>query len=506
MATVRLNVAANFIGRVWTTALGFLFIPIYLKFLGIEAYGLVGFFSTLQAVFGLLDLGLSTTINREMARLSALNRREEQRDLLRTLELVYWGVSLTVGLGVILLAPAIATHWVHAEHLSAISITRAIRLMGIVIAMQFPWGFYQGGLMGLERQVFINTAMVITGTLRSVGAFLVVWRLSPTVEAFFAWQVIISIVQTSWLALAIWRAVPGVNAPHFRPAVLRSVWVFAATITANAMIGTVLTQLDKVLLSRLLTLEEFGYYAVAGAAGSIVWLAIIPVNQALFPRFAQLVQKGELPLLATVYHRACQTINVLVVPMSATVAFFSYELIATWTRSTATASHTSLVVKLLITGTTLNGLASLAGQLQAAAGWPQLVMYTNLVSAIVLVPLLMYATSHYGAPGAAAVWVILNSGYLLFMVPIMHRRLLRGELRRWCWYDLLLPAATAIAVVATAHAVAPSDMVGFPALAYAGVSWSVAVLASAAAAPLVRTAAVQLLAGWRAPATAWLRS
>jgi O-antigen/teichoic acid export membrane protein len=503
MATVRLNVVANFVGRIWTTALGFLFIPVYLKCLGIEAYGLVGFFSTLQAVFGLLDLGLSATINREMARLSVGNSRGEQRDLLRTLELVYWGVSLSLGLGVLVLAPAIATRWVHPEHLSAVSVTRAVRLMGIVIAMQFPWGFYQGGLFGLQRQVFLNTAVVITGTLRSAGAALVVWRVSPTVEAFFLWQALVSIVQTSWLALATWRAVPGPTAPRFRPAVLRAVWVFAATVAANALIGTVLTQLDKVLLSRLLTLEEFGYYALAGAAGSIVWLAILPVNQALFPRFVELVQTDDTRLLATVYHRASQTINVLIVPMSATVAFFSYELIAAWTRSATTAAHTSLIVKILIVGTSLNGLASLAGQLQNAAGWPQLVMYTNLAAAVVLVPLLLYATSHYGAPGAAAVWVILNSSYLLVTIPIMHRRILRGELRQWYWNDLLLPAATAIVVIATAHAITPVGLFGLPAVLYAGASWLVALMASALVAPLVRTTVVQIVFGWRTPAAVW---
>ncbi|KOR31756.1 hypothetical protein TI05_11605 [Achromatium sp. WMS3] len=34
------------------------FIPLYIKFLGIESFGLIGFFTTLQSIFALLDLGL----------------------------------------------------------------------------------------------------------------------------------------------------------------------------------------------------------------------------------------------------------------------------------------------------------------------------------------------------------------------------------------------------------------------------------------------------------------
>ena len=91
MSTVKRNIAANFIGRAWSMILAVVFIPLYLKFLGIEAYGLVGFFAALQSIFGIMDFGIGMTLNREMARLSAVEGKEqERRDLLRTLELIYW--------------------------------------------------------------------------------------------------------------------------------------------------------------------------------------------------------------------------------------------------------------------------------------------------------------------------------------------------------------------------------------------------------------------------------
>ncbi len=46
------------------------FVPVYIKLLGIEAYGLIGFFLTLVAILSLLDLGLGTTLNRRLAQLS----------------------------------------------------------------------------------------------------------------------------------------------------------------------------------------------------------------------------------------------------------------------------------------------------------------------------------------------------------------------------------------------------------------------------------------------------
>ena len=51
--------------------------PFYIKLLGIEAYGLVGFYVTLLAALQVLDLGISPTINREMARHSVRPDRTE---------------------------------------------------------------------------------------------------------------------------------------------------------------------------------------------------------------------------------------------------------------------------------------------------------------------------------------------------------------------------------------------------------------------------------------------
>src|SRR6478752_3969519 len=64
------NVAANFVGTLWTALMGPALVSVYVRLMGIEAYGLVGILTTLQAAFTLLDLGLTTATNRELARLS----------------------------------------------------------------------------------------------------------------------------------------------------------------------------------------------------------------------------------------------------------------------------------------------------------------------------------------------------------------------------------------------------------------------------------------------------
>jgi len=97
MPKIRSNIIANYAGSFWTALMSLIFVPLYVHFMGIESYGLVGVFASLLAIFGLLDMGLSATMTREMARLSALpDSAQHARDLTRTLEILYWGVAVCI--------------------------------------------------------------------------------------------------------------------------------------------------------------------------------------------------------------------------------------------------------------------------------------------------------------------------------------------------------------------------------------------------------------------------
>jgi len=67
---VRHNIIANFAGKAWHGIFSLAFVPIYIKIMGVEVYGLLGIFLSLSALVALLDMGLSATLNRELSRLS----------------------------------------------------------------------------------------------------------------------------------------------------------------------------------------------------------------------------------------------------------------------------------------------------------------------------------------------------------------------------------------------------------------------------------------------------
>lgn len=432
--------------------------PLYIHFMGIEAYGLVGVFATLLALFFLLDMGLSGTLCREMARLAVQpDKSQEIRDLVRTLEIPYWLVGLLVAIIVILSSPFIAYHWVNVENLSPKSVQTAIIIMGLVIAFQWPLSFYSGGLTGLQRQVLLNSINVVMATFRGLGTVLILWLVSPTVEAFFLWQIVVSAVHTGLIAFFLWRSLPNAaEKPHFRRQLLLNIWRFAAGITGITILSAILMQLDKVILSRMLTLEMFGYYTLASVVAMTLYRFISPVISATYPRLTNLVALGAKEELTLLYHKSAQLVSVLVLPAAVVVALFSKQILLLWTRNSTTAEHTHLLVSILVMGTAFNGLMNIPYALQLASGWTRLTFFVNLVSVLLLVPLMIMLANWYGAVGAASVWVILNCGYILFAIPIMHRRLLPTEKWRWYREDIGIPLAVSLAVAGVFRLTVPA--------------------------------------------------
>lgn len=482
MSSVKTNILANFVGKGVGAVMGLVFIPIYVRYLGIESYGLVGVFALLSALSGFLDLGVTPTINRELARLSTRpDAAPEARDLVRTLEVIYWGLGLFLGAAVFFAAPPIAHHWVHAKTLPAATVQTSIVLMGATLALQWPFSFYEGGLIGLQRFGMYNAVQTILQIVRAVGAVVVLRFFSPTIGAFFVWQLSIGAVGTVAAAALLWHFMPRGSRPRYSRTAFAGVRRFAAEITLSGSLALALTQMDKLILSRRLGLDDFGYYNLAVVAASGLNYLVYPIATALYPRLSQYFALGDEVSLARAYHAACQLIAVIIAPVALVIAFFPSQVMMIWTRNAVAAQHTSVLVTLLVTAAMLNAFVTIPYVLQLAAGWPRLSLYTNMAMLCVQVPLLFFLTARYGAIGAASALLILNAVYVLGTVNFMYTRLLRGDRWRWYLHDLLLPCAAAAAVVVPMRLLLPplSSAVMLPVLGgIAGLAFCAAAMAA----------------------------
>lgn len=449
MASIKKNIIANLAGRFWGAAIAILLIPQYIKYLGIESYGLVGFYGTLIGSMAVLDLGLSTTLNRELAKYKHENRSiKDIRNLTFSLECIYWLVGVLICLLIIFLSGFISLHWINVEQLSPADVKLSVALMGLVIAFQWPISLYSGGLTGLEKQVLNNSITIIMTTLRAAGVIIILKYFSATVQAFFLWQAVISLLYVVIMRVGLWQAMPHYNEkPVFSKKQIKIIWRFAAGMTGISIITFFLAQIDKIVLSKILPLSQFGYYTLAFTVATSITLIVGPVSTTFFPKLAKLTASGEHEELKRLYHQACKLIATLIFPVCFVLIFFIQDILRIWTNNETTTANTFLMTQILLAGSILNSLMVMPYNLLIASGWTKFTIYQNIIAAIILVPLLFILTNIYGALGAAFVWVIVNAGYIFISQPVMHRKLLKNELWKWYWHDTVLPMLPSLLVV-----------------------------------------------------------
>ena len=432
--SLKKNIIANYLGQGWAALMGLAFIPVYIRYLGMEAWGLVGFMSMLQAWFTLLDMGLTPTLSREMARFQAgAHGAQSIRDLLRSLEVIYGGVAVAVVGLVWFIAPWVAEHWLSASQLSATSVAQAIGIMGLVLAARMVEQIYRGAIQGLQRQIWLNGAQSVLATLRWAGVIGVLAWISPSIKAFFLWQGLVSLLSVVVLARQTYHWLPpGVRPSRFDLAAMVRIRRFAGGMAAATLLALLLTQVDKLLLSKLVSLEDFGYYILAASVAGGLGFLVAPISNAVFPHLTELVAKSEQQALIDTYHRASQWLAAVLIPVALVLAAFAEPLLHVWTGNLSLAQQVAPLLALLALGTLCNGFMHVPYTMQLANGWTGFALRVNMVAVCFIVPAIVWAVPRYGAIGAAWAWLVLNALYVLVGVHFMHHRLLHGG--KWRWY------------------------------------------------------------------------
>lgn len=440
------NLIANYLGQGWVAIMGLAFIPIYIKYLGIEAYGLIGLFALLQAWLSLLDMGMTPTLGREMARFTGgTHSAQSIRDLLRSIEVIAFVIAVLIASGIGLSANWMANSWVQAESLPSDVVEQAFVVMGIVTAIRFMESVYRSSIVGLQRQVLFNLVNSTMATLRGLGAVGVLVWLSPSIEAFFIWQALVSIVTLIVLGVTTYTSLPlAENTGRFSIKALRGVWRFAGGMLGITFLSLLLMQVDKVLLSKLLSLKEFGYYTLAAIVAGALYVVMTPITQAFYPRMCELHARNDQAGLIDSYHKGAQLVSVFAGSVAIVIIVFSETFLRFWTQDHELAQSTATLLSLLMIGNLLNGLMWIPYQTQLAHGWTSLTVRINILAVAVIVPAILWVTPHFGSEGAAWIWIGLNAVYFLIGIHFMYRRILSTE--KWNWYahDIFIPLFTGI--------------------------------------------------------------
>jgi len=436
--SLRINVLANYGGQVALAVVGLAVVPFYIKYLGPEGFGLVGFVLAMQAVIGILDLGLSATANREISRLSAESRQgEEGWRLVRTLEYLYYGVAGLLTLGFLLGSGFIARYWLGGSTFDSATIDTCALLAGASIAARWPIALYYGVHRGLERQVRLNLLTTFLAIAKGIGSVLILKYVSPTPIAFYAFQLGFAGFETCLAGGCAWWLLGGFfkSAARFDRSVVARVWRYSFSVGWASVFAMLLKQVDKLVISKMLPMADMGYYTTAVIAGMGVGKVFQPIQTAVFPRFSKLHAQGKQADLTRVFHQASQACAFVATPAACALSLFPFEILRHWTGSVAVATQAEPALCFTALAMLFNAMMSVPLMLQLALGLTRIPLWTNALGALALLPASWILVKTYGAAGGGMGWLLFNLAYYLAVPQVLFGKALRGEKARWYFKD-----------------------------------------------------------------------
>ncbi|KVD05554.1 flippase [Burkholderia ubonensis] len=449
------NLISNYAGQIVTVVLGMVMVPVYVRHLGVEAYGLIAFNAVLIAWVQLLDLGLSPTLCRELARAGNDAEKIEARTLLQSLEKFVSAMCSLLIVMSFFSAPFFASTWLKAKALPAHEIEVAFVMMVLTVSARWLSSLYRGGMVGIDRQTSLNMVISIFAVIRAVLVvpLIAMW---PRVDVFFLWQLAAIAGEALTMRVLLGRAIgASIFSRTFSREVLVSRARLSLSIAFSALMWATSTQADKIILSKILPLPAFGVFSMATLLASGILLLASPVQQSFTPKFTADSARDSGSLVPG-YFLASEIMMIIVIPVAILFASVPDMVFALWSPSLPANPDALQILQCYALGNGCSAIAGLSFLIQYADGNLSLHIKGNLGFVAILVPAVVFGALHYGARGAAYTWLAVNVLQLFVWVAVVHRRFLPGI--NPVWYRGLMARIAVTALLGIGfHYAAPSQ-------------------------------------------------
>jgi O-antigen/teichoic acid export membrane protein len=268
---------------------------------------------------------------------------------------------------------------------------------------------------------------------------LYVFGFSPVV--FFYHQLVVAVIEILGLSIMGRNLLPRLGGEgqdlgwSFKPVfpLLR----FSLSIAFTSSVWVLVTQTDKLILSGILPLADYGYFSLAVLVAGGIMIISGPISTALLPRMARLHAQGQHQELISLYRMCTQCVAVLAGAASITIFFCAEPLLVVWTADSKLSANAAPILSLYALGNGILAIGAFPYYLQYARGQLKYHLIGSFAMVLVLIPAIIVAVKLFGAIGAGYVWLSLNVTYILVWVAFVHGKLEPGLHLKWLFNDCL---------------------------------------------------------------------
>ena len=398
--SVARHTAYNFAGAVVPLAVSLVTVPLYLKVIGLERYGLLAIFWTLLGFLGFLSLGMGPAVTQRLATMAQATDRDRSQLVWTAL-----GVNLAMAVAGSLLVIVLARFYF--DRLSATpaglqaEVEQAIPWLGLALPLSMTGGVLAGALQGRQRFGILNLINGASATGVAIVPLATAYFVGPRLPNLAIATVCVNLAVLLMLAVASAKAVPLVKPVRPSTGVIRELATYGGWMTGTTLLAPVVNVVDRFIIGALLGPAAVSAYVIPYNLVSRVVLLPASLHSAVLPRFAA-ADREEERRLQTITLKALIAVltPVSVIAIAALAPFLRFWI------GPQLASTAAPIEVILVVGFWIHGLGYISSTVVMGRGRPDLLMKLLLAYLIPYLALLYILVERIGAVGAAVAWSI----------------------------------------------------------------------------------------------------
>ena len=396
--SIKRHTAYNVAGAVVPLLATFITLPIYLRTIGEERYGVLIILWTLLGYFGLFDLGLGRAVTNRIAafRERTVGEREE----------VFWtALLMNVALGTVGALVLWGVGAVVFEHLVDVpgtlmqEVEAALPWMVLAFPLLLASSVMSGALMGRDEFLAQNAVAIVTGLLIQVVPLVVALVVGPALPALVIAVLGVRVFGGFTLFGLCLRQLPIGLRPRLSRTHVRPLFGFGGWVTVTSIVSPLLTTLDRVIIGAVAGVKAVTYYTVPFSLASRISILPGSLSSALFPLFSSLDTVERDALLGT----AVRSLVVVITPLVVAGMLIMEPFLTVWV-GTDFAAQAAPVGEIIVIGLWANCLAYIPFAMIQGQGRPDVVAKIHMAELLPYLAVLWMALEWKGAVGAAMAW------------------------------------------------------------------------------------------------------
>jgi O-antigen/teichoic acid export membrane protein len=397
------NTAWNLIGNGAPMVLAILCIPVLIKGLGTDRFGILTLVWGLIGYATLFDLGLGRALTQLVATKLGSGDDHEVPALVWTSLVLMLLLGLLGALVIALFAPWLVNHALHVSGRLGQEARYSFYLLGLSIPFVISTAGLRGLLEAHQRFGLTNALRIPMGVFAYAGPLLILpfsKSLFPVVAVLVAGRVI------AWGAhvLLCLKVMPILrNGIAWRRAPVGTLLRFGSWMTVSNIVGPLMVTLDRFVIGSFLSVGAVAYYATPYEVVTKFWLIPGSLLGVMFPAFStSFVQDPN--RTAVLYARSLKYLLLALFPLILLVVILAEDGLKLWLGAEF-ARHSARVLQWLAVGVFINCLAWAPFAVVQSAGRPDLTAKLHLIELPAYLIVLFWLTRVQGIEGAAMAWV-----------------------------------------------------------------------------------------------------